>query len=932
MDARPAVVGRDRERELIRQSLGRAEAGARVLLLEGEAGIGKTILLRTALDDARDRGWLVLQSAPASGDAQLSLSALRDLLDPVFDDVAQALPWPQRRALAVALLREEPDRPPVADAIAVGSLSAIRALATRAPLVIAIDDLQWLDAASAAVLSYALRRVGRERVAFVLARRSDSTSMLPLDLDRVERERVDGVRVEGLTSGALARIIGERLGAAYPRSTLRRLHEVAGGNPFFALELARALGDRAAPLRAGEPLPVPESLQELVRGRVAALPASARDALAVAAALSRATLAVLEAAIGRDAAVSLAPAIEANIVDVDVEHVRFTHPLFAGAIYDGTPPGRRDAIHRRLAQVVTDPEERARHLALATDAPDAAAAAAVEAGAHAAFQRGGPAAAAALAGEARRLTAGDDETARRRVLIEADYRFAAGDTSAAAGLLQDLVARAASPVERARSLSRLARVRHFERDIVGSVSLLYDALASATGDAAVRAEIEEGLAWGLLLIRRDLAAAADHARSAARIAAERGDDAPLAEALAAQALIELLLGRSWRATMDRALALERATLGLRVLRHPSFAYGYCLTCTDDLDAARAVFEELMRRADEHGDESSPPTLLNHLALVELLAGRWARADEHAAEGSARAAASGQRPTQAAILGRRALVEARRGSLADATASAERSLAIAADGPFDRARPEVALVRGGEMAVWAMGQVELARGDPAAAHAWLGPLCAALLAAGIEEPGEIRALPDEIEALLALGRVDDAERHVERLARWSARVARPSVAALADRCRGLVLAARGQDDAALAALERAVTAHERAPLPYERARTLLALGAQQRRVRERSRARDTLRRAEAEFAALGAATGVGQARAEAGRIGGRRAVGDALTPTERRIAELVASGKRNREVAAALVVSERTVEAALTQIYRKLEVRSRTELARKLARS
>ena len=928
-----AMIGRDRELEAIAALFERRQS-APVLLIEGEAGLGKTTLLRACVEEGRARKYRVLSCAPTRSETQLSLSAVRDLIEAVFDEIAGEIPAPQRRALAVTLLREDPgEAPPQPDAIAVAFLSALRALAHRHTTFVVIDDVQWLDGASAATIAYAMRRLDREPVAMVLARRVEGDQSLPLELDRIARERLETIRLAGVSVGALGRILHERLDMSYPRTTLRRLHEISVGNPFFALELARALGDAYGRLRPGEPLPVPDTLRGLVQERVAALPSLALDTLAIAAMLLKPTLALIGAALGLDAGPLLAPAIEANIVAVDGEHVRFLHPLFASAILGRVPPVRRREIHRRLAPLVGDLEERAGHLALATEVPDEEVARAIDDGAREAFLRGGAGSAADLAAEAVRLTppAARDE-AWRRMLAEADYRFASGDTKQASRLLDDLVARAPAPEERAEALSRQARVRHFERDIGSSVALLYDALAVAGNDAAIRGEIEEGLAWGLLLIRRDLARAAEHAAAAAGLAEARGDDAALSEALAAQALTEFVLGRRWRETMDRALALESATLGLRVLRHPSFAYGYCLSCADDVMGARAVFEELLRRARDHGDESSAPSLLNHLTMVELLAGNWAAAKDHASNGYASALESGQQPTQASILGRDALLQARRGALAEARELAMRSLAVGAGPDFTPSHPETAMANGGEVAIWALGSVELSLGKAEEAHAWLGPLCDALLSAGVDEPGEVRALPDDVEALVALGQFEKADAHVERLEAWAKRVVRPSVLGAANRCRGLLFVAQGDDASALAAFERAAEAEEHSQLPFERAHTLLALGAHQRRVRQRSRARDTLGRAASIYSKLGSAMGLHRAEAEIARIGGRRGFGDELTPTERQIAELVAEGKKNREVAAALVVTERTVEAALTTIFRKLEVRSRTELARKLSRT
>jgi DNA-binding CsgD family transcriptional regulator len=366
--------------------------------------------------------------------------------------------------------------------------------------------------------------------------------------------------------------------------------------------------------------------------------------------------------------------------------------------------------------------------------------------------------------------------------------------------------------------------------------------------------------------------------------------------------------------MGRALALEDATLELRVLGQPRFAYGYCLSCADELDAARAEFSELRRRAAEQGDESALPSLLNHLALIECLAGRLDLSAGLADESYVLALEGGHVPTQASSLAKRAMVAARQGEIDVARETAERSLALAG---------EDAVFRGGETAIWTLGFLELSVGNPDAAHRRLGPLVDAVLAAGIQEPGEIRCLPDEIEALVELGRVEEAEALLGRLEGWAERLGRPSALGAAGRCRGLLL----EGPAALAALEHAASHDEP---PFEHARTLLALGAAQRRARRRRAARETLEAACASFDALGAALWAAKARRELGRIGGRPPSSGELTPAERRVAELVAEGRTNQEVAAALVLSVHTVESALTQAYRKLGVRSRTELARRFA--
>jgi DNA-binding CsgD family transcriptional regulator len=923
------IVGRDAELDAIESWLEDARPSA--LLIEGDAGIGKTTLWRAGLDAARQRGRRVLEASPAGSEAQLSFTALRDLLEGAFDEIADELPSPQRRALAVVLLREEPSgAPPEQGAISVAFLTALRALAGRAPVVLALDDIQWLDRASAAPLQYALRRLDTEPVSALLALRPGEEGADPLELSRLGENRVEVVRLAPLTVGALGRMLHDRLGKGFPRPTLHRLHQVSSGNPFFALELAQALEESGIPLRPGDALPVPSTLRELVRDRLASLPPTTIEALVLASALARPSLQLLDAALGSDSRPALEPAAAAEIAALEDGDIRFAHPAFAAAVY-ALSAADRHALHARLAAVVEDAEERSYHLALASQAADEGVAQVVEEGARLAFTRGSPAAAAVLAAHARRLTPpADADATNRRALAEVDYQFAAGDTVRAGTLLDELLATAGSGTTRARLLSRRARLRHFGDDIGSSVSLLEQALAEAGDETGLRGEIEEGLAWGLLLLRRDLPAAVAHARSAAQLAEAREDTPALGEALAAQAVTEFVVGADWAETMDRALSLEDTMLDLRVLRHPSFAYGYCLSCSDELDRARELFLELRGRAEQAGDESSEPSLLNHLTLVECLAGRWTEAIRYAGEGFERAVESGQQPTKVSILAKSALVAARRGDAETARETASRSLALAGVETFDAARPLDAMARGGETAIWTLGFLELSLGNADECVRLLGPMVEALLAAGVREPGEVRCLPDEIEALVELGRLDDAEALLGRLEEWGDRLGRPSVRGSAGRCRGLLLGARGDLNRAIASLDEAVQEHENVPMPFELGRTVLALGSALRRARRRREARETLERALAVFEELGAAAFVTRTRTEISRIGGRAPSPSGLTPTEEQVAALVAEGKSNKEVAAQLIVSVHTVEAALTSVYRKLDLRSRTELARELA--
>lgn len=901
------------------------------LLLEGEPGIGKTTLWKSGVRAARARGFRVIACSPSGSETELSFAALRDLLDDVFGEVESELPAPQRRALAVALLRADPASPRSEQgAIMAAVLGTLRTLARSAPVALAVDDVQWLDAPSAAALTFAVRRLRRERIALLLARRVEREATPPFDLERVFPDRLQLVPLGPLSLGAIHALVHARLGVVLSRPALRRLHELCGGNPFYALELARALGQGVIRLEPGEALP--RDLRELVGARLTGLPEQTQTVLALAAAASRPTTPLLEAAWGEETSAALEPAVVAQVVEVEGVEVRFGHPLLAAAAYALVRPRDRRDLHRRLAAVAEGVEERARHLAQASELPDEEVASAIEEGAKVAFRRGAPAAAAELAGQARQLTPGPNEKkARRRGLMQAESLFEAGDTGQAAALLDELIKRSPVGLERAGLLSRQARYRHFGEDAGAGVELLRLALAEAGDDPSLRTEIEEGLAWGLLLMRRDLPAAAAHARSAVRFAKQTGDQAALAEALAAQALTEFVLGHEAAAPMERALELESATLHLRVLRHPSFAYGYLLSCADELHRARDVFLHLHGRAGDHGDESALAPILNHLAFVRLLGGAWDEAERLLDEAYTIALQSGQGPSQASILSKKALLKARRGLLAEARGFAGHALELSAGPAFEVARPQRALARGGETAIWTLGFIELSRGNPAEAHRHLGPLQETLMGAGIEEPGELRFLPDEVESLVALGRLEEARALVTWMDQIARRLGRPSALAGAHRCRGVVAAAGGDMRSALAALEQARTEQERVALPFELGQTLLALGKAQRRAKQRAAARETLQRTAAAFERLGALGCAETARSELGRIGGRTPSGGSLTPTERRVAELVAEGHSNKQVAAALFVTTKTVEGNLSRIYAKLGIHSRTELARRMMR-
>ncbi|HXV33614.1 MAG TPA: AAA family ATPase [Gaiellaceae bacterium] len=910
-----SVIGREEELAQLGDFLSALAAGPAAFVLVGEAGVGKTTLWRAGADAARERGYRVLETRPSEAEARLAFAGLGDLLDPALDDLLDALPLPQADALRVALLLERPaGAPPDERAVAIAFLNSLRELASDRPTLVSVDDLQWLDSPSAAVLGFAWRRLRDERAGLLASRRSGE----PVPVSLTDDDRVHRLDVAPLSIGAVHRVLQEQVGLVLSRPVLRRVYEVAAGNAFYALELGRALQRSGGAPAPGEPLPVPQGLRELVRERLAVLPAPTRDALTVAAALSQPTLPLLrDAGHGADA---LQPALAAQVLRIDRGALRFTHPLLASETYDDLEAGARRELHRRLAVVVDDEEERSRHLALAVDGPDADVAAALERAAAHARARGASGAAAELGERSLRLTPPRALSDTWRRTVDAGlYCFDAGDPGRAIELLDE--ARAAAPPgsARAETLAALSRVHRFAGDQPLAATLAREALAEAGADDRVRGEAAQGLAATLFYLRQDLVEGVELAGFAAECAARAHDEALRVESLCLRGLLECLVGRPEAAATFREVAeLAEPTVHGRVLSGPAQNLGVFALWTDGSGAA-GFLRQAHADAVSRGDEGAVPMVLAQLAQAEYLAGSWAESAQVAEEASEIALQTGQRPMQAYSLATRALVRASLGLEAEARADADRALALAGEqGAAAAARIH---------SVWALGVLELSLDRPAEAERLLTPQRERLLAAGVGEPGTMRFVPDEIEALVALGRSEEAEAPLRWLEERGSALDRASALAAAARCRGLLAAAGGDAEAAGAAFERALAEHERVENPFEQARTLLALGAAQRRAKKKSAARETLGTALATFETLGAALWAGKARAELASIGGRAPTSGELTPAEERVAALVAEGHTNREVAALLFVTDHTVEFHLSRIYRKLGVRSRAELAR-----
>ena len=913
-----AIIGRDCELAAAHAFADALRDGPRGLLIEGGAGIGKTAVWRSAIAAAEARGYRVLRAVAEQAEARLSFAGLGDLAGDFDDEFLAALPCPQREALEVALVRRTSGpRAPDPTAVAVGFRSLLARAAKAAPLVLAIDDVQWLDAATARALSFAVRRLDGHRIGVLATLRAPVAAADPLGLQRaLGPERLARARLGPLDAEAVRGLIEARLGHGYRRPVLQRVAQASGGNPLFALEIARALGPSPA-LEAGAPLPVPESLREIVESRIAGLAPHARATLLAAAALSHPTVALVERA---SSAAGLVAAEESGLLGLEGGRLVFGHPLYASAVYAAAASGRRRALHRRLATLVADPEERVRHRALAAARADERVAAALEQGASAARARGAWETAGELLEQAQALTPrARPEAALRRGVRAAEHHIHAGDRPRARALLDAILAAAPPGSTRSDALRLLAEVRYNEAGFAEAAPLLEEALEHAD-EPALAVAIELDLCYVRCNLHADHARADVHADRALAHAARAGDPTLLGEALAVRAMIDYLVGRGidW-GMVERALALEgQSGRPVPLYLRPS-AIAACLKLwVGRYEEAREALTSLRLTAVDSGDESDLAYLLTWCAALEILSGDLATAATLAGEAAANAALAGSEINRAWALAQRATVHAYRGDGDAARADAAVAGEICAR--FEAPLPMLWVAA-------ALGTLELSRGDAAAAWVVLSPAAEALRARSGGEAFAIALVP-AIEAQVALGELDDAERRLDRLEREAEASDRVWARAESARCRALLLAARGDLAGAQAATERSLVQHARIDTPFERGRTLLVRGQIARRRKQKRAAREALDGALALLEPIGARLWAQRAHEEIDRLGKRRS--DALTASEGRVTELVAQGLSNKEVARALFVSVHTVEVHLSHAYAKLGVRSRTQLASRLA--
>ena len=923
------LFGRDDEVAAIRALLDDIPAGPAYLVLEGEVGAGKTALWRAAVAAARERGYRVLASRATEGEASLAYAALGDLLRDVLDDGLSTLPPPQAAALRVAVLLQEPEGPPPDPlAVAVSTLGLVRALGAERPILIALDDYAWLDAASANVLAFVLRRLETEPVGVLrTVRLEDDHATPPTLLDEATSDRpLRRVLVGPLARDAIDALLASEVPTAIPPPRVSEIADMSGGNPLFAIEIGRSIERGEIVHRPGRPLAVPATLRDLVAHRLSRLEPSVQEALFVAAAVPDPTVELLTAIIpDGHIRTALERAVDAGVVELRDEQIAFRHPLFASTVYHAIGPDRRRALHRRLAAEVRGAQERARQLSLAAEGPDETVAAALDEAATAAARRGAPSVAADFAEEASSLTpAGSREARDRRKTAAAAYQTAAGNLGRARELLEGLASSMPPGTARADALRRLATVRYRQDSPAVAAELLTHALTEAGQDPSLQACIERDLAWAVIACG-DVRDARNHTRAALELIDEARNPELHGELLAADALTSFLLGGGFdEAQMQHSLELDDMDPEVPVEWRPSMMLALMLRWSGDVAGAQRRLETLHRQIADAGDEASLPYLLAQLSETETLAGDVRAALQHAEAADAIAISMGQRPIRAAVLYARALAAAHLGMVEEARLLALEGLTVS---------HQTGAVLTMLLNQTVLGFLELSLDRPSTAHEWLGPLLRWIDVISIRDPGIVRFVPDEAEALVALGALDEAEDIVSRYEADARRLARPAALLAAARARAILCSTSGDPAAGATMLERALDDWATDVPPFERARAQLVLGSVLRRTLRRRAARAALEKSLATFTTLGATLWVEKAERMLG--GAEEASLDVLqplTPAERRVAEVVAAGATNRAAADQLFVSVRAIEVHLTSIYRKLGIRSRTELAGLLTRA
>lgn len=990
----PRLVGRA---DLLATVESQLAAGGSIVLT-GSSGIGKTAVMDALGSAAAARGERVLRVAGAETERWISYAGLADLLSQVPLPFLAELPEPQRAAVNAVLQRGSSggagSRARLARRLAWQGLLERCALA--GPVLVLIDDAQWLDAASADVIAYAARRISGREVRAVIAERwpehaaqtlttaslpaaelaagalaagalssdalsSDALSSDALSSDALSREVLpddgalddelpgdDGrefvtgairlpVRAAMLGTGSVLEIAVPPLDAAdlaelldlyaLPARAAGKLHADSGGNPYLALALGGAFADRTP--GSWRPVPLPQRLHTLLRDRIGVLPTDIRETLLIAALATRPTVELLLRAGRTEAERDVRLAAAAGLLVTDGSLIRFTPPAVAMVVAELESAARRSAVHTALSTVVTDAVERARHRALASADPDAEVARSIVTAAEDARRRG----ARGLAAELYLLAA--DRTPPELDAERLDWLVAAAEVGATA-IRPEIVTRAADAVIAADSSpAHRVRVRIALIDLSGQAmaemeEMFASAVADADDDPALMAPLRLRLAWQAMIDGHPMRGEAE-ADKAVGLAYSVGDTTTEAMALAVKAQVSRVLGRrDYRSMLDRALGLPQPALDGLLHLTPRYLAARFAVFDDLLEEARKDLFKMLALVERGGGEELIG-VLRCLAEVSAHAGRCRDALDFAGRAIRVTQEAGLSPGPAWQIG--AIAELAGGTLARATAYAERGLSAS-----EQERDSIFLGRN----LHALGQAQLRTGDARRGVQTLRRIRAQEQEQGVSEPSVLRWHSDLASGLVAIGELDEAEETI-RLAREGIvnQTHNAGVTSRLDRAEALLRAERGDVELAVNLLDAAGRRFASLGQPIEQGHTLLVLGQVERRRRRHAAARAAVGDAIALFTRIGAKPWIDQATRTLARVAGNTGGADlrerpdpaaafaALTATEAGIATMVREGASNREIAARMFLSVKTVEAALTRVYRKLGVRSRTQLSSRL---
>jgi DNA-binding CsgD family transcriptional regulator len=906
------VVERPAEFRAVSEFLLVADRQPSGLVIEGAAGIGKTTLWLAGVAEAHERGFKVLSARAGQAETVLTYAALADLFGGVDPAVLAELPEVQRISVDRVLLRTTAEGPSTDESVVAAAFaSIIDRLSAHAPVLLAVDDAQWLDPSSQAVLAVAARRF-TGRIGLLITQRTEHEGAGAAEwLQLAGPDGIGRIHVGPLSLGGLHALISSRLGRSFPRPTMVRIAEISAGNPFYALELARAID-------AGSSSSVlPSTLAELMRLRIGRLDPEIQHLLLAAACASNPTIELLaqvnRTTVERTYELLEEPAAK-GIIAIDGDVARFSHPLLARSVYTDATPGARRAMHRSLSEAVMLPELRARHMALAASSADPMTLRSLDVAAVAASDRGAPAAAAELVELA--IGLGGDTPERR--IRAAAHHMRAGDLPHASALLNRVVDTVPRGLHRARALNLLAGMQIHLNSFAKAVEMLQEALDNAAEKQEVRVRTMLLLSFAQLNAG-EFVHAMQHSERAVILSEDIEDPDLTSQVLSMRAMVTSMCGNGFdESALRRANSLEDPDSDAPITLRASATYAVLLSWTGRLQESAEQISAVRRRCMDRGAETDLIYVAYYTTLNDVWLGRYADAASVADETVERAQQLGGDHLQILAMTVQAVVNAHTGREAETRTAAVAAVELA----HRCGSPRLA-----DWASMSLGFLELSLGNYAEALVSLEPLIARFDQVPGTEIVTSGYVPDAVEALVSLGRHTEAEPMIDALEANGRFLDRPWMLAAGARCRSMWLAAQGDIDGAVASAEAALAHHDRLPMPFERARTLLLLGQLQRRQRKKENARTMLREALTTFEGLGSRLWAQRARAKLNRSSSAPARGLGLTPSEQRVAELAASGRTTRDVAAALFISPKTVESNLARVYRKLGIKSRAELGR-----